>query len=86
MTFTVSAADNITKCYTSVPPYVATKHRPRGVVYYWNSFSYEFAMNFLEPIERFFVHVGFWMSLGYTLYQLYWLTFLLRDVFAAHFG
>mmetsp|Transcript_60856 Transcript_60856/g.70654 ORF Transcript_60856/g.70654 Transcript_60856/m.70654 type:complete len:117 (+) Transcript_60856:217-567(+) len=67
--------------------YCAGKRRHRSLwerlMIHWNALGYEFAMNFLEPIERWCVHIGFWASFAYTMYQFYSLFFVCAELFAS---
>lgn len=68
-----------TKAFQSIPAFVP--RAPRNlIVKYTELVLMEFSFNMLEASEKYVLLIGFWGSFGFTIYQLWVLYFLLREL------
>jgi hypothetical protein len=74
--------DENTKAFQSIQPFVP--RAPRNIIVkYTEMVLMEFSVNMLETSEKYVLLISFWGSFGFTMYQLWVLFFLLRELWVS---
>lgn len=70
---------DLSKSYTTVPEFKPRQKKIPFLVLWWNLMGLELSTIMLQTSELVILHLWFWTSVGYTIYQALWLTGVLTQ-------